>query len=134
MARAEFRDGPHLPHHVRDEIASIEQLPPCRLPDVARDEATRATLATYPAMLWIPGLERAELIEGPEPAWHQWTWSTWEHLLVYVDRDPDLPRLAGLKANDPSHCRLMAGGSPMRVRRFAPGDPAWAGEGFAGEV
>ena len=126
--------NPQFPYHVRDEQALIDQLPPCELPTVSQASATRAELATYPAALWIPELEAAEVMEVPEPAWQHWEWGPWEWLLVHVSRDPHLPLLGNLSLREPTDCQLMVAGRAMRVRRYAPGDGAWAGEGFAGGV
>ncbi len=125
---------PHLPHRVRDEIALIRQLPPCQLRVVAQHATPQAALATYPAVFHLPRFEQAELMDGPEHAWQGWQWADWEYLLIYVTRDPHLPRLGSLTAAAPSHCQLMVHRSPMRIRRFSPGDSEWRGEGFSGDV
>ena len=127
-------DTPSLPYHIREELALIRELPKCSLPTPDRDAATQVALATYPAALWIPTFERAEMMEGPEPAWQGWQWGPWEYLLLYLDHDADLPRLSQLTVAAPSHWQLTVADVPMRLRRYAPGDPEWRGQGFAGEI
>lgn len=127
-------DAPHRPHHVRDEQALIDALPPCELPSVSQAIATRVELATYRSAQWIPVLDATEVMEVPEPAWQHWEWGPWESLLVHVYRDPHLPLLGNLSVREPRDCKLMVAGRAMRVRRYAPGDSGWAGEGFTGAV
>jgi hypothetical protein len=127
-------EAPHLPYHVRDELALIRLLPKCALATLDREAVTRVALATYPAALWLPTVEHAELMEGPEPAWQGWQWGLWEYLVIYVSRDPGLPKLGQLTTDATSSCQLTVGDSPMRLRRLAPGHSQWRGEGFAGEI
>ena len=134
IVNASSGDTLHFPHHIQDEQALIDQLPLCELPIVPQATATRVELTTYPAALWIPGLEAAEAMEVPEAAWQHWEWGPWESLLVHVYRDPHLPLIGNLSVREPTDCRFVVAGRAMRVQRYAPGDSAWAGQGFTGAV
>jgi hypothetical protein len=57
-----------------------------------------------------------------------------QRILAHLEYDPELPRLAGLPTTKSSDCQMIVAGALMRVRRFAPGDPAWRGSSFAAEV
>lgn len=125
---------PHLPHHMRDETAAIGLLPVYVLPAVERATATRVALTTYPAVLWIRGIDRAQVMDVPEPAWDGWDWAPGEQLLINITRDPHLPKLGAFTQARRNHWQLVVAGAPMRMRLAAPGDPEWVGSGSTGEV
>jgi hypothetical protein len=63
IVNASMGGTPHFPHHGRDEQTLIVELPPCELPPIPPAIAARVKLATYPAALWIPMLDTAEVMK-----------------------------------------------------------------------
>jgi hypothetical protein len=126
-------DGPPA-YHVRDEEARIATIVPCALAPLVRAELTSVALGPYAATVWLPSLELAEAKEVPDATWQSWEWPSGESILLYAQRDPELPGVHALTLPNSSMCHVIVAGRPMRVRRFGPGDPAWRGDGHVAEV
>jgi hypothetical protein len=119
---------------IADEEAVIRSLPECELSHAELPEATTVLLTCYPATMRLPRVDETTPIEVPEPKWQGWEWSRNEWILLHAEIGDGLPRLIGITIPDGSMCRLTIAGHPMRVRRFAPGDPGWTGAGYSVEV
>ena len=119
---------------IADEEAVIRGLPECTLSGSDLSEATTVLLTCYPATMRLPRAEQATPMDVPESKWQGWEWSDDERILLHAEDDPDLPRLVGITIPDETMCQVTIAGHPMRVRRFAPGDPGWTGAGHSAEV
>ena len=129
------QDGDDPPaYHVRDEEARIATLVPCELAPLARAELTPVALGPYAATLWLPSPELAEATEVPDATWQGWEWRSGGSIMLYAQRDPELPGVHALTLPNSSMSHVIVAGRPMRVRRFGPGDPAWRGDGHVAEV
>jgi hypothetical protein len=128
-------DGSGPPeYHVRDEVRVLAALAPCVVPPVADGVLSPVAFGPRSGTLWLPDAAAAEPDEVPDATWQGWTWPTGDSVALFASRDPWLPGLHTITRLDASLRRVTVAGRPMRLRRFGPGDPAYAGEGYAAEV
>jgi hypothetical protein len=139
--------------HVRDQESLIRALPPCPVAPADRDGLAPATLATYPATLWLPpGATPAEYEEDEDSATGEeasprplmllegWDWPDGASLQLMIGTSPELPARYALSRYDAEDRRADLGGRPVRVRRYAQADDAgrlthWAVvDGFLGDA
>ena len=127
------QDGGPPAFHVSDEEARVRSLPRCEIVPIRRETLTPVMLRPYAATLWLPpgAVEDTELASDTGQGWD---WPTGESLYLQTHRDPELPGVYTLTTASPGVTWLEVAGRPMRVRRCAPGDPQWRGDGYAAEV
>jgi hypothetical protein len=119
--------------HVSDEEARLRSLPRCVVVPIHLERLRPVKLRPYPATVWLPP-DAVENTDVAHATFQGWQWSAGESLYLQAHRDPELPGVYTLTEASPAVACLDVGGRPMRVRRFAPGDQQWRGEGYGVEV